>query len=61
MAEKTKTYTHEQVEKVLSQAKANIEQLKKDVADRDSKIKELDDKISSVESKKNCWKKRPLT
>ena len=58
MAEKTKTYTHEQVEKLLSQAKANIEQLKKDVAGRDSKIKELDDKISSVESKEKLLEEK---
>ena len=58
MAEKTKTYTHDQVEKLLSQAKANIEQLKKDVADRDSKIKELDDKISSVESKEKLLEEK---
>lgn len=50
MAGKEKTYTHEQVEKLVSQAKANIDQLKKDVAERDSKIKELSEKISSIEA-----------
>ena len=58
MAEKTKTYTHEQVEKLLSQAKANIDQLKADVAERDSKIEELSDKCSLLEKKKSDLDRR---
>lgn len=58
MAEKTKTYTHEQVEKLLSQAKTNIDQLKTDVTERDSKIKELSDKCSLLEKKKSDLERR---
>ena len=58
MAEKTKSYTHEQVEKLLYQAKTNIDQLKTDVADRDSKIKELSDKCSLLEKKKSDLDRR---
>lgn len=58
MAEKTKTYTHEQVEKLLSQAKTNIDQLKADVTERDSKIKELSDKCSLLENMKSDLERR---
>lgn len=58
MAEKIKTYTHEQVEKLLSQAKTNIDQLKADVAERDSKIEELNDKCSLLEKKKSDLDRR---
>ncbi len=58
MAEKTKTYTHEQVEKLLSQTKTKIDQLKADVAERDSKIEELSDKCSLLEKKKSDLDRR---
>lgn len=58
MAEKTKIYTHEQVEKLLSQARTNIDQLKADVAERDSKIKELSEKCSLLEKKKSDLDRR---
>lgn len=58
MAEKTKLYNHEQVEKLLSQAKTNIDQLKADVAARDSKIKELSDKCSLLENRKSDLDRR---
>lgn len=58
MAEKTKLYNHEQVEKLLSQAKTNIDQLKADVAARDSKIKELSDKCSLLENMKSDLERR---
>lgn len=49
---KEKIYTHEQVEKLISQAKANIEQLKKDLAERDGKISELNRQIVDYETEK---------
>ena len=52
MAEEEKTYTHEQVENLFSQTRTKIDQLKNDVADRDSKIMELNERISSLEAKK---------
>lgn len=58
MAEKTKTYTHEQVEELLSKAKKNIEQLKNDLADRNSKIQELSEKYSSLEKMKSDLERR---
>lgn len=58
MAEKTKLYNHEQVEKLLSQAKTNIDQLKADVTERDSKIKELSDKCSLLENMKSDLERR---
>ena len=49
--EMTKTYTREQVEKLLTQAKSNIDQLKNDVAGRDEKLKEMNERFSGIEAK----------
>ena len=48
---KEKTYTHEQVEKLIEQAKANIEQLKNDVSSRETEIVGLKKQISNFETK----------
>lgn len=49
---KEKTYTHEQVENLVSQAKANIGQLKQDVADREKEISELKSQVAQHEAEK---------
>ena len=55
---KEKTYTHEQVENLLSKAKANIEQLKNDIAERDKKIAALESTVQQVESVKSDLEQR---
>lgn len=56
--EMTKTYTREQVEKLLAQAKSNIDQLKNDVTGRDEKLKEMNERFSGIEAKKKISAER---
>jgi len=48
-----KTYTHEQVEELLTKSKAKIAQLNNDITERDEKLKELSERISSIREKES--------